>query len=80
MKLEDFFIKLAEAFQTEPEQIRLDSTSDSIEGWDSMGSINLMMLLQDDFDISLSMDELGDINKVADIIDILGQKGVKLAS
>ena len=34
MKLEDLFLRLAEAFQTEPDKIRLDSTTDTIDGSD----------------------------------------------
>jgi len=79
MLLNDFLAKLSEAFNTEPGKIALDSTQDSLEGWDSMGAINLITLIQDEFGIGLDMEELTGLSSVRDIVDTLVAKGVQLS-
>jgi acyl carrier protein len=80
MKQEEFLVKLAQAFSTQRAQIALNSTPGSLPGWDSLGSINLITLIQDEFDLKLSMDELAGLNSVADIVNMLKAKGVELSA
>jgi acyl carrier protein len=47
-----------------------------IEGWDSMGHINLVMAINEEFDVSLDFDEVMTIQTVGDVISILQKKGL----
>lgn len=50
---------------------------EEIEGWDSMGHLNLIMALGEKFDISFEFEEVMAIEKVGDIFSIIEKKGVK---
>ncbi len=45
-----------------------------IEGWDSLNHLNLIMALQDEFDIELSFEDVMAITIVGDIKNILTAK------
>ena len=78
MKTAEFLARLAEAFSTSPARISLDSVQSELDGWDSMGSINLISLIQDEFNLNLSMDELDGLESVRDILGLLEKKGKEL--
>ena len=44
--------------------------------WDSMGQLNLVVELEDAFNISLEPDEISSMKSVDDIISILKSKGL----
>lgn len=44
------------------------------EKWDSMGQLNLVVELEDSFNISLEPDEISDMKSYKDIINILKSK------
>lgn len=44
--------------------------------WDSLRHVALVKMLEDTFDISLSMDEMMEIRSVADILRLLDRHGV----
>jgi len=45
--------------------------------WDSMGQLNLVVELEDAFDISLEPEDIGNMKSYADIVRILMEKGIK---
>ena len=47
-----------------------------LEGWDSLGHVTLMSLIQKKFSITIDMDEMIEIESVSDIKDLLKKKGV----
>lgn len=69
----DFYTKLAESFECEAEKI-----NPSYSEWDSMGMINLVSMIQEEFALELSMDEFSEIKNVSSIVELLKQKGVEL--
>jgi acyl carrier protein len=44
--------------------INIDSSPDTIEEWDSVKHINLMMALEEEFDVQFSPDEISDMLNV----------------
>ena len=46
--------------------------------WDSTGQISVLALLDQKFQVSLTMDELASIKKISDIFAILDSRGVNL--
>ena len=43
--LKDFLAQLAEALNAEPSQLTVQTPLDSLEGWDSMGQVSVVSLL-----------------------------------
>mgnify|MGYP001244007802 CR=1 FL=1 len=49
-------------------------TSDNISKWDSLGHLNLMTGLEEEFDITFDIEEMFAIDSVADCINIINIK------
>lgn len=75
MRKKDFLQLLATAIEAGDINIlTMDSELDGI--WDSMGQISVLALLDQEFKVSLTMDELANIKKVSDIFAILDSRGI----
>lgn len=48
----------------------------SVEGWDSFTHINLIIALEEAFQVSFTTQELGSMTSVGDLLKLLAQKGV----
>ena len=62
---------IADLFNISEDRISEQSSPDTISDWDSMGHINLIMVLEEEFDISLTADEVAEMQSVKDIVQIL---------
>jgi acyl carrier protein len=54
-----------------PEAIRRDSARQEFPTWDSLGHLNLMLALEDTFEITLSVEEIACLISVGAILDHL---------
>jgi acyl carrier protein len=66
---------IAEVFHTDADLIKPETLRADILEWDSLGVLALMAAIDSDFGIIISDEELGDMNSVNDILDILRQAG-----
>ena len=66
---------LTDVFQFEGE-LRIDTSPEDIERWDSLQHVALIAALETKFGISLSMDEMMEIASVADIHTVLERHSV----
>ncbi|MFC1850277.1 acyl carrier protein [candidate division CSSED10-310 bacterium] len=74
MKIEDL---IRDTFFLSPDtEIENSHGPGSLEGWDSLGHVNLMSAIESTYDISIDMDEIIQITSVADIKTILEKKGI----
>jgi acyl carrier protein len=48
-----------------------------VEGWDSLGHVNLMSAVESTYDVSIDMDEMIQVTNIADIKEILKKKEVE---
>jgi len=48
-----------------------------LQGWDSLGLVNLMSAIESAYDVTIDMDEVIQVMSVADIKAILKKKGVR---
>ena len=64
-------------FPSYDRQVLKDATPEQVSEWDSMNHLNLVMAINEEFDISLNFGEIMDIGSVADIIRILQEKGIE---
>ncbi len=76
MKRNEFLDKLSEVLEYKEQA--LTEKSDLTEIWDSMGQIDVISLLDDEFDVTLELEELDAIITVQDILNILASRKITL--
>jgi acyl carrier protein len=50
------------------------TTAPDIEGWDSFNHINLIMSIEEEFDISFATKEIGGLGSVKDLVALIKKK------
>jgi acyl carrier protein len=68
---------VARVFGAEPGSIDGASSPETVEGWDSMGHLNLVAALEHDFDVSLDLSDVMEMVCVKRIREILLDYGVQ---
>lgn len=75
MTREDVYKELNAIFRNnfDDEKIELtDNTSSSdIDGWDSLEQINLIVAIQDTFDIKFNIEEANSMKNIGEIVDLI---------
>ena len=56
------------------EPIDINTTRNNSNNWDSINQIKIILMLQTEFSVSFSAQEISDIHSVQDIINIISQK------
>ena len=75
MEVKDRVIEIiAEVLEVQPSEISLDSTVGDFPKWDSLGHLNILQSVQDEYDIELAPEEIIDLEDVNDIIKIVEEK------
>jgi acyl carrier protein len=64
-------------FGIETGKFSLDTVPEDVLQWDSLGHMNLVMGLEDSFDVHFEVDEITEMSSGRKIIDILKAKGVQ---
>lgn len=64
----------ADVFVVPVESIELESSPETIEVWDSLKHINLIMALEQAFDLEIVPEEMADIKSVGDAARIVQSK------
>jgi acyl carrier protein len=75
MTTEDALEWIAELFEEPLDAIHPEVTAEEIPAWDSLGVLNLMAGLDEEFDIQLSDEELQQLKAVGDIIEVFKRYG-----
>ena len=52
---------MSNVFEIEPEYISESSSSDNIESWDSLRHLNLILALEEEFEITIPDEEVGNL-------------------
>jgi acyl carrier protein len=71
---------LAEVFGLRQDQIIPDLTQDDVGNWDSLKQMDLVTSIENKFDITLEITDIIRMNSVANIMDVLRDKGVDLGN
>lgn len=72
-KIETIFQKV---FNDSTLHITEESNANTVDKWDSLHHITLLSMIQEDFGITLDIDEVISIENIGDIVKILDEKGV----
>lgn len=68
---------VATTFELPVEKVGQESSSKTIELWDSVGHINLVMALEEKFGTPFTMEEIAEMHDVATICKIVDQKAIE---
>ena len=69
---------VATAFAVERRSIDETSSPETVEGWDSMGHVNLLLALERNFKLSIAVADAIEMADVKKIKEILREYGVRL--
>ncbi len=76
MKIEEALAWIANVFEEPSDKVNRDTPRDAIQAWDSLGMLTLMSVLDEEFEIFLSEDQVQDMKSVDDILDVLRSHGM----
>ncbi|MBQ2238224.1 MAG: acyl carrier protein [Lachnospiraceae bacterium] len=68
---------VAERLSVDAEEVELNTSFKDDLGADSLDLFELVMALEDEFDVEIPADDLADINTVNDVVEYLKAKGVE---
>ena len=68
---------IAEVLNVDEEEITMETTFVDDLGADSLDLFELVMALEDEYNVEIPAEELTDLNTVGDVIDYLKNKGVE---
>jgi acyl carrier protein len=60
-------------FSAKSGSITLESSPDTVDGWDSLQHLNLILALEEEFGISLTEDQMVEMLSVGLIVEILAE-------
>ncbi|MFX0135183.1 MAG: acyl carrier protein [Candidatus Hodarchaeota archaeon] len=60
------------------EDLSEDSSYGSVPYWDSLKHMNLILALEEEFDVSFTDEEISRISSIRDMIEILKNRGVHI--
>jgi len=69
---------LAKIFDMRPADIKPTLTKQEIYKWDSLVHMELVTVIENDFNIQMSMEDIVTIDSVQKIIDVLTKHGVEV--
>ncbi len=61
------------------DDITMASTPNTIEAWDSLRLLDMVLALESEFDVQFSPDEIEEMTTVANIVDVVAVKAVEAA-
>ena len=70
-QLRDIF---ADVMDVAPDQVDMDATPDTIDSWDSLRLLNLVLACEEAFAISLDPDEIAHMTSVRSIVETISGK------
>lgn len=71
---EKVFEIIAGVLEVQPSEITLESTVGDFPAWDSLGQLNILQSVQDEFEVEFEPEEMMDIEDVSDIIKAVESK------
>ncbi|HEX3727110.1 MAG TPA: acyl carrier protein [Pirellulales bacterium] len=67
---------VAEVLGLSPAEVTLATSHESVENWDSLNLLNILMAIEGEFDVSISPEEAAQFVSVGQIVNVLRTKGV----
>jgi acyl carrier protein len=67
---------VAEVFGLSPSQVTRETSNKTIEEWDSLNVLNVLMAVEGEFGVTISPEEAAEFVSVDKILNVLKTKGV----
>lgn len=68
---------LAQTLKIPAEKITNDTAPDMVEAWDSLGHLHLISVLEEEYGVEFSMDQVESMQNVGKIREVLANCGAK---
>jgi len=72
--LEELRTVAADIFAVAPSQINADSTPESVDNWDSISHVSLVVAIEEQYGVSFHPDEIVDMLSLGKIAELLAAK------
>ena len=66
---------IAVTLKVAPEKVTQTTRDQDLAAWDSLGQVNLIMALEQEFGVYIEVEEFGNLNTVPAILAFLGRQG-----
>jgi acyl carrier protein len=66
---------IAATLKVAPAKITETTSDQDLPAWDSLGQVNLIMALEQEFGVYIEVEDFGNLNSVPAILAYLGQQG-----
>jgi acyl carrier protein len=63
---------IGDVLKMDAEEIQADASVRSTPGWDSLNHMNLLLALEDEFDIEFTHEEIATLDSVASLVQAIG--------
>ena len=67
---------ISSTLKVPPAKITLATKAEDLPSWDSLGQVNLIMALEQTFDVYIEVEDFANLNSVPAILEHLGKNGV----
>ena len=67
---------VAATLRIEPSQVTATTRDQDLPAWDSLGQVNLIMAIEQEFGLYVEVDEFGNLNSVPAMLEYLRRQGV----
>ncbi len=78
MTFEDLRQLMADVFQCDPSEITPDATPNTIEAWDSLRLLDLILALEQQLGVEIDPDRLADMMSVPAILQVVGEAELRV--
>ena len=68
---EKIFEIFSDVLDIDIKKISLETKSSEIKEWDSVATVNIVVALEDEFDVKFKLEEIQDLKKIKDFFDLL---------
>lgn len=68
----EFCSRLADALELDPQEVEIKTDLTALEEYDSLSVLAIIALIDEEFSVALTGDQLGQITTVASLIDLVG--------
>jgi len=77
--MNELFRLLAQCLNTSESDLSVDTVSDDLDSWDSLAVINMAIVLEGEYGVALTAEEVEQLKSVKSIIEILGRHKIVIA-
>ena len=68
---------IAVTLKVAPAKVTPNTRDQDLPAWDSLGQVNLIMALEQEFGVYIEVEEFGNLNSVPSILAYLEKQGIK---